>query len=66
MNTVEPHLRGHLDERPTLLERSLDNVYLNISVLISTQRQVNPLERPDFWRKSSHEGFHCILKFCEI
>ena len=34
--TVEPFLRGHPDERPTLLERQLDNVNLNINVSIST------------------------------
>ena len=41
VNTVEPFLRGHPDERPPPLERPLDNVNLNINALIS-----NPNERP--------------------
>ena len=40
-STVETHLRGHPDKRPTLLVRPLDNVNLNINVLIST-----PYKRP--------------------
>ena len=39
--TVEPRLKGHLDARPTPLERTFDNVNQNINVLIST-----PVERP--------------------
>ena len=62
VNTVEPLLRGHPDERPTPLERSLDNVNLNINVLIST-----PDERPPLLKGhisgakgvTSQEGFHC-------
>ena len=49
MHTVEPLLRGHPDERPTSLERSLGNVNLNINVLIST-----PDERPPLLKG------HCI------
>ena len=61
--TMEPLLRGHPDERPTPLERPLDNVNLNINVhvLIST-----PDERPPLLKGhisgtkgvASQEGFH--------
>ena len=59
----EPLLGGHLDERPTPLERPLDNVNLNINVLIST-----PDERPLLSKGHlsgakgmvSQEGFHSI------
>ena len=61
-STVEPLLRGHPDERPTPLERPLDNVNLNINVLIST-----PDERPSLLKGhisgtkgvASQEGLHC-------
>ena len=38
---MKPLFRGHPDDRPTPLERPLDNENLNINVLIST-----PDERP--------------------
>ena len=47
ISTVEPLLRGHPDERPTPLERQLDNVKLNINVLIST-----PNERPHLLKET--------------
>ena len=64
-NTVEPLLRGHPDERPSPLERPLDNVNLNINVLIFT-----PDERPPLLKGhlsgakgvASQEGFHCNYK----
>ena len=45
LSTVEPLLRGHTDERSAPLERSLDNVNLNINVLNSTTD-----ERPPFFK----------------
>ena len=62
--TVEPHLRGQMDERPLPLERPLGIVNLNINVLIST-----PDERPLLLKGhfsatkgvASQEGFHCKL-----
>ena len=64
VNTVEPLVRGHLDERPPSLERTLDNVNLNINVLIST-----PDERPTLLKGYfsgakgvvSQEGFQCAF-----
>ena len=64
MNTVEPLLRGHPDERPPPLERPLDAVNLNLNVLIST-----PDERPSLLKDhfsgveevASQEGFHCVI-----
>ena len=47
-NTVEPLLRGHPDERPTTLERPLDNVNLNKNVLISTVMRSNPFLKATF------------------
>ena len=41
--TVEPLLRGHLEKRPTPLERPLDNINLNMNVLISTSDKRPPL-----------------------
>ena len=66
---MEPLFRGHPDERPTSLERSLDNVLIStpvfvlINVLIST-----PQERPLLLKGqfsvakgvTSQEGCHCI------
>ena len=43
VNIGEPHLRGHPIERPTPLERPLDNVNLNITLLISTPEERPPL-----------------------
>ena len=68
INTMEPLLRGHPDERPTPLERPLDNVNLNINVLIST-----PDERPPLLKGhisgakgvASQEGFHCTSSKCK-
>ena len=60
--TVEPLLRGHPDERPTPLERPLDNVNLNINVLISTPDERPPLLKGHISgakRVASQEGFHC-------
>ena len=62
--TVEPLLRGHPDERPTPLERPLDNVNLNINVLISTPDERPPLLKghfPGAKGVASQEGFHCII-----
>ena len=36
---MEPPLRGHPDDRPTLLERPFDNVNININVFIFTLNQ---------------------------
>ena len=61
--TVEPLLRGHPDERPAPLERSLDNVNININVLISTPDEKPPLLKGHFSDAkgvASQEGFHCI------
>ena len=60
---MEPLLRGHPDERPTPLERPLDNVNLNINVLISTPDDRPPLLKGHISGKkgvASQEGFHCI------
>ena len=46
--TVEPLLRGHPDERPLPLERSLDNENLNVNVLISTPDKRPPLLKGHF------------------
>ena len=48
VNTVEPFLRGHPDERPPPLERPLDNVNLNINALISTPNERPPLLKGHF------------------
>ena len=67
MNTVEPLLRGHPDERPPPLERPLDNVNFNISVLIFTPDERPPLLKGHFsYAKgvASQEGFHCAANFC--
>ena len=64
-NTVEPLLRGHPDDRPTPLERPLDNVNLNINILIYTPDEGTPLLKGYFsYAKgaASQEGFHCISK----
>ena len=64
-NTVEPLLRGHPNERPTPLERPLDNVNLNINVLITTSDERPPLLKGHFSAAegvASQEGFHCIKK----
>ena len=64
---MEPLFRGHLDERPTSLERSLDNVLIStpvfvlINVLISTPQE--RLLKGQFSVAkgvTSHEGCHCI------
>ena len=63
INTVEPLLRGHPDERPPPLERPPDNVNLNINVLISTPDERPPLLKGHFSGAkgvASQEGFHCI------
>ena len=60
---MKPLTRGHPNERPTPLERALDNVNLNIYVLIYT-----PDERPSLLKGhfsgakgvASQEGFHYI------
>ena len=60
--TVKPLLRGHPVERPTPLERPLDQVNLNINVLISTPDERPPLLKglfPDAKGVASQEGFHC-------
>ena len=60
--TVEPLLRGHPDERPTPLERPLDNVNLNMNVLISTPDKRPPLFKGHFSVAkgvASQEGSHC-------
>ena len=41
-------MRGHPDERPTPLERPLDNVNLNINVLISPADKRLPLLKGHF------------------
>ena len=59
--TVEPLLRGHPDERPTPLERPLDNVNLNINVFRFTPDESPPLLKGHFVgakRVASQEGFH--------
>ena len=60
---VGPLLRGHPDKRPPPLERTLDNVNLNINVLISTPDERPPLLKGHFCGTkgvTSQEGFHCI------
>ena len=62
LNTVEPLLRGHPDERPPPLERPLDDVNLNVNVLISTPDKRPPLLKGHFSDAkgvASQEGFHC-------
>ena len=53
--TVKPLLRGHPDERPSPLERPLDNVNLNIldskCIDFYPWQEATPLERPLFWCK---------------
>ena len=64
INTVEPLLRGHPDERSPPLERPLDNINLNINVLIFTPYKMPPLLKghfPDAKGVASQEGFHCTL-----
>ena len=64
--TVEPLLRGHPDEIPPPLERPLDNVNLNITILISTSEERLPLLKGHFSDGkgvASQEGFHCIQLF---
>ena len=61
--TVKPLLRGHPDERPTPLERPLDNVNLNKNVLISNPDKRSPLligHISGAKGVESQEGFHCI------
>ena len=62
MTTVEPLLRGHPDERPTPLDRPLDNVNLN-KVLISTPAERPPLLKGHFSDTkgvaSQGGGFYC-------
>ena len=72
---MEPLLRGHLDETPTPLERSTDNVNLNINIPITT-----PDEGPTLLKGhisganliASQEGFqlnnlhHCEMKVVSI
>ena len=68
-STVEPLLRGHPDERPAPLERTLDNVNLNINVLISTPDERPPLLKGHFSDAkvvASQEGFHCITIFIDL
>ena len=65
MYTVEPLLRGHPDERPSPLERPLDNVNLNIDVLIFTPDERPPLLKGHFsYAKgvASQERFHCTSR----
>ena len=67
--TVETLLRGHPDERPTPLERPLDNVNLNIDVLISTPDERPPLMKGHFSDAkgvASQEGFHCTVFLPEV
>ena len=62
--TVKPLLRGHPDERPSPLERPLDNVNLNINVLIFTPDERAPLLKGHFSDAKGvalQEGFHCIV-----
>ena len=64
-DTVEPLLRSHPDERPAPLERSLDNVNLNMNVFIYTLNKKPPLMKGHFsYAKgvASQEGFHCTIK----
>ena len=64
INTVKPPLRGHPEERPTPLERPLDNVNLNINVLISTPDERPPLLKghlPGAKGVASQEGFNCTI-----
>ena len=59
----EPILSGHLDKRPTPLERSLDNVNLNINVLISTPDKMPPFLKGHLSGPkgvASQKGFHSI------
>ena len=56
-------LRGHPDERPTPLERPLDNVNLNINELISTSDWRPALLKGHFCSAKGvalQEGFHCM------
>ena len=64
ISTVEPLLRGHVEERPTSLERPLVNINSNCKVLIFTSDERLPLLKPTFFgenRVASQEGFHCVL-----
>ena len=62
LNTVQPLLRDHPNERSTPLERPLENVTLDINILISA-----PDERPPLLKGhisgvkgvASQKGFHC-------
>ena len=65
LNTVELLLRGHPNERPSPLERPIDNVNLNINVLISTPDERPPLLKGHFSDAkgvASQKEFHCIQK----
>ena len=60
---MKPLLKGHPDKRLSPLERSLDNVNLNINILISTPDERPPLLKghySDAKGVASQEGFHCI------
>ena len=64
-----PLLRGHPDKRPPPLERTLDNVNLNINVLISTPDERPPLLKGHFCGTkgvASQEGFHCIYTMVQF
>ena len=61
---MEPLLRGHVDERPTPLERPLDTVNLKVNVLISTPDERPPLSKDHCSGPkgmASQEGFRCTL-----
>ena len=63
-NTVEPLLRGHLDKRPTPLERLPDSANFN------KNETDTPEERPPLLKGhfpgakgvASQEGFHCTYQ----
>ena len=64
--TMEPLLRGHPNDMPLPLVRSIDNVNLNIDVLISTPYERPPLLKGHFSDAkgvASQEGFHCTINY---
>ena len=67
---MEPYLRGHPDERPTPLEKTLANVNININVLISIPPEKQSLlhsrrKRGDLTRGVSLYSYVLILKLLQ-
>ena len=65
-SSVEPLLRGHPFKRPIPMERSQDNVDLNINILISIPDERPPLLKSHFSCAkgvASQDRYHCSLYY---